>query len=264
MALVRKETKREVHDVPDLLHDEAKNFTLSLMNDKEKFEYQKKIEKDGYMKLSSLMQLLEHDQKFNIDGKLTIDPELVFVMDRHFDEKVFIVEDRIYTRDQLYSAFPLTEFAVIPEALFEQQRVAEFSSTDEFGRPETKYETCRAAPYDNDFPEGELCTEPMLVPELVAMVTSSRRFANAKRTPVKRVVESKIYIANDEWSQFIEMYNFLKMFNTMNKAQKTTETLLLTAPPEVRLALTGTTEPKNPMRQYIQNVIATSPMLALK
>jgi hypothetical protein len=99
------------------------NYCYQLLNSKSKLERDKYIKEHGYMNIDDVRQYFDIECK---DVNHT-DPDDIVYLDTHINYKIFIVDENIYTREELYKNFAFHELKTQPEAYFEMRIVGEFN-----------------------------------------------------------------------------------------------------------------------------------------
>lgn len=97
-------------------------YCYQLLSEDEKISRDKMIAENGYMNIDDVRMYFDTQR---IDVTQTDPTDIVFI-DSHTNFKIFIVDENIYTREELYEHYAFFEFKTQPEAFFEQRIVGEF------------------------------------------------------------------------------------------------------------------------------------------
>lgn len=188
---------------PDIFitEEEEKEYSLSLFDDNTRAKI---IKNERPMKINDVRQFLVDNSK-NDD----LDPELLIFIDARIDYKIFIVDDNLYTREELYENFALYEFNIQPEVIFSQQEIGEF----QINLNEKEY---IMRDVGNEI--GEFCSTLDLV----------RKVKNPR--PANRIVKTKIYIGRESWKDFITLQRIVKTSIRIKKSQMLTNSEFSVAP----------------------------------
>ena len=186
---------------------ENKEYARSMLETKEREELDAHIEKEGYMTIDEVRKLvLENTSKGSVEAG-GIDPEIMALIDARINYKLFVAEDNIYLREELYENFPFHELNAQPEVVFAQQEIGIF--------PARKY----ALATDLDYVARDVGDETidfMMIEDLVGQATK-KGYTN-KRAPL-RVVKTKIYIGKDRWDDFVLLQKFFRAATRIASAQ---------------------------------------------
>lgn len=127
----------------------------------------------------------------------SFDPELAVMIDSRTDYKIFITEDTIYTREELYRSFPFHEFGIQPEAVFAQQEIGVFSAKS--GTP---------AKSGTEYAMRDAGDERLAF----SMPEDLVRAACGGPPPrvAHHIVTTRIYIGREAWSDFILQQRFYR------------------------------------------------------
>lgn len=179
---------------PDHYDRERENaeYARSLLGNEERVVLDQEIEEKGFMTIDEVRNLVAGN---SCKGEVTsIDPEMMAAIDARINYKLFVAEDNIYTREELYDHFPFHEFAVQPEAMFVQQEIGIFPPKKHAMRQSELEYIARDV--------GDESVDFMMLEDLVGQAT--RKGYVMKRPPL-RVAKTKIYIGKEQWEDFILM-----------------------------------------------------------
>lgn len=95
---------------------------VSLLSIDDKNELHRFIEQDGYYSISDINTMISKNS-LSLNDVNTIDVDMIISIDLHTNDKTFMIDNEIYTRDQIISHYKLNEFKIEPEMLFEQQKI---------------------------------------------------------------------------------------------------------------------------------------------
>jgi hypothetical protein len=156
--------------------------------------------------------------------------------------KIFIVDDNIYTREEIYENYAFIEFNTQPELYFDQKIVGEFfvpivgvNSTE----PATKFERTLIAKTAHDQ------TWKFYTPrDILKMHKAKKPITEAECIRPTRVANSKIYVAGKRFERFLHTQDSVSTFISIgtNQKERTTNIFglmqsLTLAPPSAPLAI---------------------------
>lgn len=193
-------------DKYDRAREEAE-YARSLLDEEELRELDEEIEKEGYMPIEKVRDLvLGNTAKGSVEAG-GLDPEILALVDARVDYKIFIAGDNLYTREELYAHYPFHEFGIQPEAVFCQQEVGIFPPRKHALKEEFEYIARDAGDESVDF---------VMLEDMVGQ--ASRRGYQMKRPPL-RVVKTKIYVGKERWEDFSLLQRFFRGATRVAAAQ---------------------------------------------
>jgi len=192
----------DTHDIKN----EDENYTRSFLNVNEKNDIDSEIKKDGYLSIDQVREMITENSIKNSIETTTIDPEIIAYIDPRINYKIFIAADNVYTREELYTHYPFHELNVQPEAIFIQQELGIFISSDK-KKDEFEYVA-------RDM--GDESVEFTMVDDLVKIET--KKGYNKVRTPQK-IAKTKIYIGKEMWEDFRILHKFFRGAIRVSTAQ---------------------------------------------
>ena len=182
---------------------EQKEYSRSLLNDKDISILDEQIKSNGYLSIDEVRTIISANMEKNSDNS-QLDGEMLAFIDARINYKIFLVDDNVYTRSELYDSYPFFEFNVQPEAIFTAQVIGVFEVLDSDSGFEYVVKD-----------EDDQTTEIMLVDDLV-------KYANnpsfQPRRPV-RIVKTKIYAGKERWSDFKSMQQVFRSVIRVKQAQ---------------------------------------------
>jgi len=192
------------------------HFSTSLLTPEEIKERDEELKKSGYISIETVRELF----KSNLSKESsTPDAEFMIQIDSRIDYKIFIVDNTIYTREELFENYAFSELGQEPEDFFSRQLIGVF---------------------DNEFITKDEDDESMEFIKISDMFKMRRyeQFTRLKKdtypdgSPVveiipekpKKIVPTKIYIGKSSWDDFLVIQTqFKTMIKMQMKAQKSEE-----------------------------------------
>ena len=163
-----------------------KFFTRSLLSEEEQI----KLDSEGILSIEQVRSLVIENTTKGCDGEntnISLDVELLIIIDSRINYNIYIVDDNIYLYEELYMIFPFQEFNVDVESVFTQQTIGFFTN-------------------------GETTVvdagEPVIaIDDLVGLATKKNYVI--KNKPDK-IINSKIYIGKEKWKDFVQLHKFFR------------------------------------------------------
>ncbi|MDE2100337.1 MAG: hypothetical protein KGL39_24005 [Patescibacteria group bacterium] len=186
---------------------EDKEFARSTFTEEERRE----LNDTKFMTISEVRELvLQNTTKEN--GSTFLDPEIMRMIDARINYKIYIAEDNVYTRDEVYKHFPFVQFGVTPESIFDQQELGIFPPRRHaMNKDQFEYVA-------QSITEGSDDTAFVMVEDMVGAAT--RPGYQSQRSPVRRV-KTKVYVGNQKWDDFILMTRIQRGVSTLQAKQIT-------------------------------------------
>lgn len=225
MTLVKSATIED--DIPDLIGVSG-SYSEDLLSSTERMDLSDRLSEIGFMKFNEILRIVLNETQPTSDlDHLHMDADLIHQIDIHIREKMFIVNDGVYTRSKLYEKFPmLNALGVLPEAICRQQLIAVFDSD------KVAVDACT---YDGETNE--------MTPHPDAILCKPSEILRKVKSKPSKIVRTKIYVAKEEWNEHRDAYAIFSNVAKVAKSQHITEKLLLTYPEDerrrLRLTLTG-------------------------
>ena len=165
--------------LPDLTpYDRATDdalFVRSLLSEEERRQFG-----DTFMTIAQLRAFVDGNTTKESMSTGGLDPDIIAMIDIKINYKIFIVDDHIYTREELYDIFPFHNFNVQPETIFVQQELGVFA-TDGADHLYVARDV------------GDTSIEFIPVEDIGLPIP---------RRPL-RIVKTKVYIGRESWKDFL-------------------------------------------------------------
>jgi hypothetical protein len=175
-------------DAYDRAHEDAE-YARSLLSAAERAELDAELAESGHWTIAQVRSLVAEQTSKGSLEEGGLDPELLALIDARTDYKIFVAGDSIYSRAELYDAYPFHEFGVAPEAVFVQQEIGVFPP---------RSGAARAGPEVLARDAGDESLDFVPVEDLIRRET---RGGTAGRRPL-RVVKTKVFIGKQHWRDF--------------------------------------------------------------
>ena len=196
MALIVKDSlgmgiKKTIDKEKKYSDEENEQFTRQLFSEEEK----KILKNDGILTIEYVRKIIIENSTRDTYDKL--DSDLLIFIDSRINYNIYLVEDNIYTYEDLCIAFPFKEFNISPESIFIRQILVIFNEEED---NKDKIEI---------FNEGD----PIIATyDLVKIATGKITLNNAHKDIKipKRVIRSKIFIGGDKWNDFLQLRGFFR------------------------------------------------------
>ena len=163
-------------------NEENEQFTRQLLSEKEKSDL-------TIFPISAIRNIIIENS--NRDAYDKIDPDLLITVDSRINYNIYIVEDNIYTYEELCTVFPFQEFNISPDSIFIRQIIIIF---------------------DDNLVEVINDGDPIISTyDLVKLATATVEppsVENIKR-PTK-IIKSKIFIGGEKWKDFLQLRGFFR------------------------------------------------------
>ncbi len=170
---------------------EAKEFASSLFDT----ETREQLRTDGFFSIEEVRELVKANSiKGTTDGAeqaFTLDAELIILVDSRTNFKVFVTDDNVYTRDELYVAFPFQELGLLPEGVFARQEIGVFDPRKIALTDELEYQARDVGDETVDFTRIE---------DLVGRAAKGPGYTDAR--PPLRIVKTKVFVGKERWKDF--------------------------------------------------------------
>jgi hypothetical protein len=171
---------------------EAKAYTRSLYDAKTR----EQLRADGFFSIEEVRELVKSNSvKGAAEGgdlAFTLDAELIILVDSRTNFKVFVTDDNVYTRDELYVAYPFQELGLLPEGVFARQEIGVFPPRKLALTEELEYQARDVGDDTVDFTRIE---------DLVGRAAKGPGYADSR--PPLRVVRTKVFVGKERWKDFL-------------------------------------------------------------
>jgi hypothetical protein len=177
---------------------EDAGYARSLLPEDARKAVDAEIEAKGYMTIDEVRKIVTSN---SCKGEtLDIDPEMMAMIDARINYKVFVVDDNIYSREELYDHFPFHEFATQPEVIFMQQEIGIFPPKKHTLRKDELEYMARDV--------GDESVDFLMLEDMVGLAARPADY-KLKRPPL-RIVKTKIYVGKEQWEDFALMQKLVR------------------------------------------------------
>jgi len=178
--------------------EENDNFTRQLLSIEEKEE----IKKGDFLSINDIRSIIiENSIKDTYDK---ISHELIIIIDSRINYNIYVVEDNIYTYEELCKSFPFQEFNILPESIFNRQVIAIFENNTNS---------------TNDSIEVFNEEDPIITTYDLVGIATGRIDDNTQIKIPKQIIKSKIFIGGDKWKNFLQLKAFFCGIVQVSKLQ---------------------------------------------
>ena len=182
---------------------EEREFARSLLSEVERAQLREELRAEGFMPIDAVRTLIGQNSakaSRHAEGEACLlDPEVIILVDTRIDYKIFATSDNVYTRKELYAAYPFQEFGVPPEAIFAQQEIGVF--------PAKKYALDAT---ELEYVARDVGDETVDFVMLEDLVGRAARPTHADgRRPLK-VVKTKVYLGKERWDDFCQLHRMMR------------------------------------------------------
>ena len=164
--------------------EENDQFTRQLLSEKEKSDL-------SILGISTIRNIIIENS--NRDSYDKIDPDLLIVVDSRINYNIYIIEDNIYTYEELCTIYPFQEFNISPDSIFTRQIIIIF---------------------DDNLVEVINDGDPIISTyDLVKLGTATATALEAAAKDIKRpskIIKSKIFIGGEKWKDFLQLRGFFR------------------------------------------------------
>lgn len=171
---------------------ETKAFARSLFD----AETREQLSADGFFSIEEVRELVKANSlkgaAESADAAFTLDAELIILVDSRTNFKVFVTDDNVYTRDELYVAFPFQELGLLPEGVFARQEIGVFPPRKLALTQDLEYQARDVGDDTVDFTRIE---------DLVGRAARGPGYTDAR--PPIRVVKTKVFVGKERWKDFL-------------------------------------------------------------
>jgi hypothetical protein len=164
--------------------EENEQFTRQLLSEQEKSDL-------TIFPISTIRNIIIENN--NRDTYDKIDPDLLITVDSRINYNIYIVEDNIYTYEELCTVFPFQEFNISPDSIFSRQIIIIF---------------------DDNLVEVINDGDPIISTyDLVKLATAKGVTIEPSVEDIKRpikIIKSKIFIGGEKWKDFLQLRGFFR------------------------------------------------------
>jgi hypothetical protein len=177
---------------------EKSHYALSILGAADKKERDEEI-LGGFMSIETVRK---HFKSNLSKESSTPDPEFMIYIDTRINYQIFIVNDTIYTRDELYDNYAFAEACAEPEDFFDRQVIGVFNN--EYIAKNENDESMEFIKIKDYF-------------ELDKATKEGREFTPDRP---QRIVNTKIYIAKETFDEFIQLQKLLRAMVKVKRSQE--------------------------------------------
>lgn len=163
--------------------EENEQFTRQLLSEKEKSDL-------TIFSISDIRNIIIENS--NRDAYDKIDPDLLITVDSRINYNIYIVEDNIYTYEELCTVFPFQEFNISPDSIFIRQIIIIF---------------------DDNLVEVINDGDPIISTYDLVKLATAKTTAEPSVEDIKRptkIIKSKIFIGGEKWKDFLQLRGFFR------------------------------------------------------
>jgi hypothetical protein len=164
--------------------EENDQFTRQLLSEKEKSDL-------SILEISAIRNIIIENS--NRDSYDKIDPDLLIAVDSRINYNIYIIEDNIYTYEELCTVYPFQEFNISPDSIFTRQIIIIF---------------------DDNLIEVINDGDPIISTyDLIKLGTATMANLEAAAKDIKRpskIIRSKIFIGGEKWKDFLQLRGFFR------------------------------------------------------
>ena len=209
MALIVKDSlgmgiKKKIDKEKKYSDEENEQFTRQLFSEKEK----EILKSDGILSIENVRKIIIENSTKDTYDKL--DADLLVFIDSRIDYNIYLVEDNIYTYEDLCISFPFKEFNISPESIFVRQVLVIFSECNTSSECNDSNE--EDTPINEKieiFNEGDpIVSTYDLIKIATGKITADNAHSDIKIP--KKVIRSKIFIGGDKWNDFLQLRGFFR------------------------------------------------------
>jgi len=192
---IRPEDRPAPPQDPDVYDaaEEDKNGSRSLYGEKTRKKLNNLNATDGFMSIDRVRQELLGQGSNDVPiGTILADPSLMMLIDSRINYKIFVTDDNIYTREELYNHYMFLEMGVQPEAIFCQQEIGIFPPRKfALREDELEYQTRDVGDESVDF---------IMLEDLVGQETRKNYVHSRKAF---KIATTKVFVGKELWQDFL-------------------------------------------------------------
>lgn len=185
---------------------ESQHYSRSLLSAEEQAQLDVEHETKGFMPIETVRKLIvENLSKRALQHGL--DPEFLMMVDYSINYKIFIADDNVYTREELYEHFPFLEMNAQPEAVFMPQEIGVFPP----GPNSLKGGALEYVVRDvGDERVGLVPVDELVRVALPPEVRARRKGNWRPERKMLKLVQTKIYVGKEHWKDFLLMMRLMR------------------------------------------------------
>jgi len=168
--------------------EENENFTRQLLTEEEKEE----IKKGEILSIAQVREIII--ENCNKDTYDKIEPDLLTIIDSRINYNIYVIEDNIYTYEELCMAYPFQEFNISTESIFVRQIIVYFERNNGNG---DQIEVLN---------EGD----PIVSTYDLIKISTNKMANSSEMNGVKKIIKSKIFIGGEKWKDFLQLRGFFR------------------------------------------------------
>jgi len=192
--------------------------TMSIMTVEQLKERDELIKDKGFVNIKELRKIIVANTS---KESLVPDPEVMVNIDSIINYKVFIVDNTVYTREEMFDNYAFLELDAIPEDFFARQLIGVFEDTDVDGKTVKVF----IAKDEDDESLEFVKIEDLLRNERIKTINEQLREEGKPEFPLiepripSRVVKTKIFIAKETFKEFLQCQSLIKTMLRVKKSQ---------------------------------------------
>jgi len=134
------------------------------------------------------------------------DPELMILLDSRTDIKIFIVDNTVYTRQELMENYPFEELGQVPEDWFSQQQIGVFKVPNKkYDATKDKLEDRFIIEYVAKDADDDSC-DFILIQDLIKQQQHEKLGLPFSPTLPDRVVMTKVFVGKSSWEDLVLIF----------------------------------------------------------
>jgi len=194
---------------------DKKEYAYSLLNPAEI----KQIESESarWMEPDTIRSILSNNV-MKSDEINTLAASIVLHIDTRINYPIFMISNEVYTREDLLEIYPLEDFGKCPEDLTEQQEFGVFPySVDVYEQSieSKRFDTSLIDDEKNEYVQRRVGSSAPFIKtkDLIHYLCKSaalKRSTKPEESTPFRIVKTKLFIAKQEWGDFIFMHKFAR------------------------------------------------------
>lgn len=178
---------------PTMYNDFKKNLES---NKEESEKYPDMYTPDGFFTISHVRRLVMQNC---VKDNLLPDPEVLLMIDPYINYKIFIADNTVYTREELYENYAFTEFECVPEDFFSRQVIGVFEELVKDEKDPSKPPTV-VCTYDRKDEDEESM-------EFIKVTCMLKLDKDPNYEPIRptKIVKTKIYFGGETFNDFVNL-----------------------------------------------------------
>jgi len=162
-------------------NEENEEFTWQLLSEKEKEE----LKKEDILPINIVRGVIV--ENCNKDAYDKIDSDLLITIDSRINYNIYIIEDNVYTYEELCTSYPFQEFNILPNSIFTRQIIVIF---------------------DDNSIEVINDGDPIISTYDLIKLATNENDHKIKKT--KSITKSKVFIGGEKWKDFLQLRGFFR------------------------------------------------------